>query len=74
MTKKSETRLTPVQFKKRRERLRLSPEELAEILDTTPRAIRNWEQVEGADMRTPNPIACRILMHLTGERTIKKML
>ena len=70
--KSKSTRLTPVQFKARREMLKLTPEELAEILDCNPRAIRNWEQTEGADMRKPNPIACRVLMHLTGEHEIKK--
>ena len=74
MAKKSKFRLTPVQFKERRERLGMTPEQLADILETTPRAVRNWEQVEGADMRKPNTMACRILMHLTGERVIKKML
>ncbi|ATS92156.1 putative transcriptional regulator [Sinorhizobium phage HMSP1-Susan] len=65
------TRLTPDQFRERREKLGLTPEQLAAILDTTPRAVRNWEQTEGKDMRAPNPIACRYLLLLTGERQLR---
>lgn len=60
--------LTPEEFKERRLRLGWTPEQLAMVLDTTPRAVRNWEQTEGPDMRKPNPIACRVLLWMIGER------
>lgn len=64
--------MTPQEFKQRRESLGLKPEELAAILDTTPRAVRNWEQTDASrsDARKPDKTACRVLLWMTKERDV----
>lgn len=54
--------MTPQEFKKARQTLGLSINELARILDTNPVTVRKWEtNPDRKTARAPNPIACQVL-------------
>jgi DNA-binding transcriptional regulator YiaG len=54
--------MTPTEFKKARQSLGLTREELASILNVTPSAIRKWEAPDGySTARSTNPIACKVM-------------
>lgn len=61
--------MTGEEFREARQKLGLSINQLSEILDTSPVAIRRWEMDDGrATARNPNPIACQVLRWLADGR------
>lgn len=54
--------MTAMEFKAAREKLGLSINQLASILNTNPVTVRRWEMPESKKTgRPPNPIACQVL-------------
>lgn len=53
--------VTPAQFKRARNKLGLSANQLAHILGVETRTLRRWEDCDGPSGRPPNPIACRVM-------------
>ena len=61
--------MTSAEFKEARQKLGLSINELARILDTNPLTIRRWEMPDDrGTSRSPNPIACQVLRWLEAGR------
>ena len=63
------------EFRKSRQNLGISINQLAEILDTNPVTVRRWEMDDDKNTaRDPNPIACQVLRWLeSGELRIKRI-
>ena len=53
--------MTPEKFKKARNALGLSGNQLAHILNVDERTVRRWEQPPGTGGRDPSPTACRVV-------------
>jgi len=54
--------MTNLEFREARHRLRLTQQELAEVLGTSPTTIRKWEANDDrSTSRNPNPVAARAM-------------